>query len=58
MTDNRETITVIRKSELHFSRDKTVINWNCHTVRTGNPYRSLQRMVEIIAMSGCRLAED
>ena len=58
MTIDREKITVIRKSELNFSRDKTVINWNCHTVRTGNPYTSLQRMVEIIAMSGYGFSES
>jgi hypothetical protein len=58
MSSQKSTVTVIRKSELHFSRDRTVINWGYHTVRTGNPYTSLQRMVEIIAMSGYKFSEN
>ena len=57
MANHKDEIIVIRKSELNFSRDQTVINWGCHTVRTGNPYTSLQRMLEIISIAGYRFSD-
>jgi len=57
MANSRDIIIIIRKSELNFSRDRTVINWGYHTVRTGNPFTSLQRMIEIMSMSGYRLSD-
>lgn len=57
MASHRDEIIVIRKLELNFSRYRTVANQGHHTVITGTPYSSLQRMAEIISMSGGRLSD-